>query len=134
MILVGAGPGGRRGSRSWCTPLPAAWDRRRCSWAAAAGARVFATAGSPQKTALATELGAELAINYRTDDFVAAVLEATGDFGVDLVFDGVGGEVTERSLQCLARNGRHLIIGFAGGIEAEDRPGILPRSLCFGQF
>jgi NADPH2:quinone reductase len=102
--------------------------------AVASGARVFATAGGPDKIALVEQLGAELAIDYRSRDFVEPVLEATGGFGVDLVFDGVGGDVTERSLQCLARNGRHMIIGFAGGIEAEDRPGILPRTLCFGQF
>jgi NADPH2:quinone reductase len=83
---------------------------------------------------MVTELGAELVIDYRSDDFVPAVLDATGGFGVDLVFDGVGGEVTERSLHCLARDGRHMIIGFAGGIEAEDRAGVLPRLLCFGQF
>jgi len=102
--------------------------------AVAAGARVFATAGGAQKKALSKELGAELAIDYRSEDFAAAVLDATGGWGVDLVFDGVGGDVTEQSLRCLARNGRHMIVGFAGGIEAEDRPGVLPRTLCFGQF
>ena len=102
--------------------------------AVAAGARVFATAGGERKAQFVKELGAELAIDYRSQDFVAAVVDATGGYGCDLVFDGVGGEVTDKSLQCLARNGRHMIVGFASGIEAEDRPGVLPRTLCFGQF
>ena len=100
--------------------------------AAAAGARVIATAGGADKVARCLEFGAHVAIDYRADDFVAKVLEATDGIGVDLVFDGVGGDTTVRSLQCMARNGRLMIIGFASAIEAEDEPTVTPRSLCFG--
>jgi NADPH2:quinone reductase len=100
--------------------------------AAAAGARVIATAGGADKVARCREFGAHVAIDYRNDDFVTAVLEATDGVGVDLVFDGVGGETTVRSLQCMARNGRLMIIGFASAIEAEDEPTVTPRALCFG--
>jgi NADPH2:quinone reductase len=100
--------------------------------AAAAGARVIATAGGADKVASCLEFGAEIAVDYRNEDFVAAVLDATGGDGVDLVFDGVGGATTVRSLQCMARNGRLMIIGFASAIEAEDEPTVTPRALCFG--
>jgi NADPH2:quinone reductase len=100
--------------------------------AVAAGARVFATAGGPEKVAKCRELGAEVAIDYRSQDFMTVVLEATRGRGVDLVFDGVGGAVTEASLRCMAANGRLMVIGFASGIEAEDQPGVTPRVLCFG--
>ena len=100
--------------------------------AAAAGARVIATAGGPDKVARCLEFGADVALDYRRDDFVAAALDATGGNGVDLVFDGVGGETTVRSLRCMARNGRLMLIGFASAIEAEDEPTVTPRALCFG--
>jgi NADPH2:quinone reductase len=102
--------------------------------AAAAGARVIATAGGADKVARCREFGADVAIDYRNDDFVAAVLDATDGVGVDLVFDGVGGETTERSLRCMARNGRLMIIGFASAIEAEDERTVTPRALCFGNI
>jgi NADPH2:quinone reductase len=102
--------------------------------AVARGARVIATAGGSEKTALTEELGADVAIDYRRAGFAAAVLEATGGHGVDVCFDGVGGEVTLQSLRCLARGGRHLVVGFAGGIEAEEVPTISGRMLCFGNF
>jgi NADPH2:quinone reductase len=102
--------------------------------AAAVGANVIATAGGADKTALCRRLGATHAIDYRSVDFVEAVLDATGGKGADLVFDGVGGEVAERSLRCLAYNGRYLIIGFSGGIEAEERASVTPRTLCFGNI
>jgi NADPH2:quinone reductase len=98
-----------------------------------AGARVFATAGSPEKTEFCRELGAELAIDYRAGDFVDAILDATDGKGVDLVCDLVGGSVSEQSWRCIALHGRHFMVGFAGGIEAEDS-GIPPRPICFGQF
>jgi NADPH2:quinone reductase len=100
--------------------------------AVAGGARVFATAGGPMKTAKCLELGAELAIDYRAGDFVPAVLRATGGRGVDVVFDGVGGAVTEASVKALALYGRLLMIGFAGGIAAEDQPMLTPRPIMFG--
>jgi NADPH2:quinone reductase len=97
------------------------------------GARVIATAGSPEKLELCRSLGADVAINYRETDFVDAVLEATDGRGVDVAFDSVGGEVTTKTFRCMAFNGRHLLVGFASGIEAEDA-GIVPRPVLFGNF
>ncbi len=101
---------------------------------AAAGARVIAVAGGAAKVERCRQLGADVVVDHREQSFVDAVLEATGGRGVDVVFDGVGGAVTVDSLRCLGRGGRHVIVGFAGGIEAEDLPGVLPRTLCFGNF
>jgi NADPH:quinone reductase len=98
-----------------------------------AGARVIATAGSSEKVELCRSLGADVAINYRDVDFAEAVLEATDGRGVDVAFDSIGGEVTTRTFRCMAFNGRHLLIGFASGIEAEDA-GIVPRPVLFGNF
>jgi NADPH:quinone reductase len=102
--------------------------------AVAAGARVFATVGSDDKAAVVKPLGAELVINYRNEDFAKTVLDATDGDGVDVCFDGVGGQTMMRSLQCLARGGRHLCVGFAAGIEAEEEPMVSGRALCFGNF
>jgi NADPH:quinone reductase len=101
--------------------------------AALAGARVIATAGSAKKVELCRSLGADVAINYLDGDFVDAVLEATGGRGVDVAFDSVGGEVTTKTFRCMAFNGRHLLVGFASGIETEDE-GIVPRPVLFGNF
>ncbi len=101
--------------------------------AKAAGARVIATAGSPAKLEFVSSLGADVAINYR-DGFASAVLDATDGRGVDVCFDGVGGEVMMESLRCLTRGGRHLVVGFASGIEAEEVPMVNGRALCFGNF
>ena len=98
-----------------------------------AGARVFATAGSPEKTKLCLELGAELAINYRETDFAEAVLDATDGRGVDVAFDAVSGDVTLKTFRCMAFNGRHILAGFASGIEQEDE-GLVPRPVLFGNF
>ena len=68
----------------------------------AAGARVIATAGGAEKAARCLELGAEIAIDYRVDDFVAIVNEATGGRGADVIYDPVGGEVFDRSRKCIA--------------------------------
>jgi NADPH2:quinone reductase len=100
--------------------------------AVAAGARVIAVAGGTRKTALCTELGADVAVDHTSADVLEAVNEATGGQGVDVVFDGVGGDTFPTSIRCLARNGRHLMIGFAGGIETEDQAVIVPRPLMFG--
>jgi len=102
--------------------------------AVAAGARVIATAGGPEKLAVARDLGADVAIDYRAGPFGPAVLEATDGHGVDVCFDGVGGEVMMASLPCLARNGRHLVVGFASGIEAEEVPMVNGRTLCFANM
>jgi putative PIG3 family NAD(P)H quinone oxidoreductase len=87
--------------------------------ARAFGARVFATAGSDEKCAACETLGAERAINYRTTDFVAALREATGGRGVDVVLDMVAGQYLERNLDVLAMEGRLLQIGLLGGARAE---------------
>ena len=81
----------------------------------ALGARVLATAGGADKLEVAREAGAELAIDYRAGDFVEPVLDATEGRGADVIYDPVGGEVFDRSLKCIAWNGRLLVIGFAGG-------------------
>jgi NADPH2:quinone reductase len=97
------------------------------------GARVIATAGSAEKLDLCRELGAELAVNYRTDDVAEAALEATAGLGVDVVCDLVGGDTTVRTFPCVAHGGRYVIAGFSGGIAAEDT-GIVPRPIVFGNF
>jgi NADPH:quinone reductase len=102
--------------------------------AAVAGARVIATAGGDEKVARCRTLGADVAIDYRATDFVDVVNEVTKGRGVDLVFDGVGGDVGRRSLRCVAMGGLYLIVGFASGIEAEEIATVTPRTLCFGNF
>jgi NADPH2:quinone reductase len=87
----------------------------------AAGARVIATAGGPEKVAVCRELGAQLAIDYRAEDFVEAVKAFTGGRGADVVYDPVGGDTYDRSTKCVAFEGRILIIGFTGGRFAEAR-------------
>jgi putative PIG3 family NAD(P)H quinone oxidoreductase len=86
--------------------------------ARAFGARVFATAGGPEKCAAAAALGAERAIDHRSEDFVAVVLEATQGRGVDLVLDMVGGDYLPRNLEALAVDGRHVSIAFLRGAAA----------------
>ena len=73
-----------------------------------AGARVIATAGSAQKLAFCRDLGADVVINYREEDFVAAVLEATDGRGVDVAFDAIGGATTTETFKCMAFNGQLL--------------------------
>lgn len=83
--------------------------------ARALGARVLATAGGREKCEIARRAGAELVVDYREGDFVERVLEATGGRGADVIYDSVGGDTTDRSLKCIAWNGRLLVIGFASG-------------------
>jgi putative PIG3 family NAD(P)H quinone oxidoreductase len=83
--------------------------------ATARGARVFATAGSDEKCRACEALGAERGINYRTQDFAAAVKELTGGRGVDLILDHIGAEYFERNLAALAVDGRLVQIGLMGG-------------------
>lgn len=81
----------------------------------AAGARVLATAGGPEKVQVCRDLGAEIAIDYRAGDFVDAVKEATGGKGADVIYDPVGGDTFDRSRKCIAFEGRILVIGFTSG-------------------
>jgi len=87
----------------------------------AAGARVIATAGGPEKVEVCRKLGAHLAIDYREQDFVEPVKEFTEGRGADVVYDPVGGDTYDRSTKCIAFEGRILIIGFTGGRFAEAR-------------
>jgi putative PIG3 family NAD(P)H quinone oxidoreductase len=83
--------------------------------AAARGARVFATAGSPEKCRACQRLGAEKAIDYRTQDFVQIVRDLTGGHGVNLILDVVAGSYVNRNLAALAMDGRLIVIGFMEG-------------------
>ncbi|MFI6820082.1 NADPH:quinone oxidoreductase family protein [Micromonospora sp. NPDC050187] len=83
--------------------------------AVARRARVICTAGGPEKVALCRRNGASLAIDYHAADFVTEVRAATRGTGVDVVLDPVGGDVFTRSLDCLAFEGRIVVIGAAGG-------------------
>ncbi|MDQ3945650.1 MAG: zinc-binding dehydrogenase, partial [Actinomycetota bacterium] len=83
--------------------------------AVAAGARVLATAGGPEKVEVCRKLGAEVAIDYIAGDFVAPVKEATDGRGVDVIVDPVGGDVFDRSVRCLAWEGRLVVVGFTSG-------------------
>lgn len=101
--------------------------------AKAAGARVIALAGSAEKAHFCAQLGADLAVDTSATDFVEAALEATGGRGVEVAFDTIGGDITTRTFGCMAFNGRHVLAGFASGIEAEDQ-GMVPRPILFGNF
>ncbi|MCW2683486.1 MAG: quinone oxidoreductase, family, partial [Blastococcus sp.] len=87
--------------------------------AARAGARVFTTAGTAAKLDFCRELGAEVAVNYREEDFVEQVKEATGGAGVDVVLDNMGAKYLARNVDALAVGGRLVIIGMQGGTRAE---------------
>jgi NADPH2:quinone reductase len=94
-------------------------------WAKAIGATVIATAGSEEKCELVRELGADLAINYKSGDFVADVKSFTGGRGVDVVYDGVGKATFEPSLDCLRPRGLMVSFGNASGPVALPRLAIL---------
>lgn len=83
------------------------------------GARVFATAGGPEKCALCEELGAERAIDYRREDFVEIVRSLTGGEGVDVVLDMVGGEYVQKNLEVLREEGCIVMIAFLHGPKVQ---------------
>ena len=87
--------------------------------AGAMGNRVFATAGSDEKCAACVKLGAEKAINYRTQDFAPEIMAATGGKGVNVILDMVGGDYVPRELKCLADDGRLVFIAFLRGPKTE---------------
>jgi NADPH2:quinone reductase len=98
--------------------------------ARARGAEVFATAGSDDKAEACVRLGAGLAVNYHATDFVAAIKEATGGEGVDVVLDIVGSDYLQRNLDCLRMNGRLVQIGLIAGSRAVlDLRSVLQRRL-----
>lgn len=81
----------------------------------AAGARVIGVVGGPDKAAVARDQGCDVVIDRRETDFVAAVKEATGGRGADVIYDPVGGDAYNRSTKCVAFEGRIIIVGFASG-------------------
>jgi putative PIG3 family NAD(P)H quinone oxidoreductase len=89
------------------------------------GAHVFATAGTPRKVAFCRELGAELAINYRDEDFEERVLAETDGDGVDVVLDNMGALYLGRNMKALAIGGRLVVLGLQGGRKGEIDLGTL---------
>src|ERR687894_1366256 len=87
--------------------------------AARAGARVLTTAGTQAKLDVCRELGAEVGINYRVEDFLERVLEETDGAGVDVVLDNMGAKYLARNVDALATGGRLVCIGMQGGTKAE---------------
>jgi putative PIG3 family NAD(P)H quinone oxidoreductase len=87
--------------------------------ARALGSRVFATAGTAEKCAACEQLGAEKAFNYKTEDWVAGIRQATGGEGVDVILDMVGGDYTPRNLDLLRTEGRVVQIAFLRGNKTE---------------
>ena len=85
----------------------------------AAGARVIATAGGPEKVGVCEELGADVAVDYLAEDFVGVVKDVTAGRGADVIYDSVGGDVFDRSRRCVAFEGRIVVVGFAGGRMAD---------------
>lgn len=83
------------------------------------GIKVFVTAGNEEKLAACKDLGADVCINYKTEDFVARVKEETNGKGVDVILDNIGGSYLQRNLNSLAVDGRLFIIGFMGGTTTE---------------
>ena len=86
--------------------------------AKAMGATVIATAGSDDKCAACLQLGADHAINYKTQDFSAEALRLTGGRGVDVILDMVAGDYVAREVECLAEDGRLVIIALQGGVKS----------------
>lgn len=90
-----------------------------------AGGRIIATAGSDEKCRRCLELGADAALNYRSEDWPLAVREATGGRGVDVVLDSIGASYLDGNLRALADDGALVVIGLMGGAKAEIPLGVL---------
>ena len=95
--------------------------------AKAFGATVIATAGSDDKCAACIQLGADHAINYRTQDFVEEIARITAKRGVDVILDMVAGDYLAREVRCLAEDGRIVLIAVQGGINCEVNAGLVLR-------
>ena len=95
--------------------------------AKAFGATVIVTAGSDEKCAACRKLGADHAINYKTTDFVAEVKAITGGRGVDVVLDMVAGSYVAREIECMAEDGRLVMIAVQGGVNSEFNAGLVLR-------
>ncbi|MGY8905521.1 MAG: quinone oxidoreductase family protein [Burkholderiales bacterium] len=96
-----------------------------CQWAKALGLQLIGTAGSDEKCALALAHGASHVINYRTEDFLARVKDITGGKGVKVVYDSVGKDTWDKSLDCLTPFGLMASFGNASGAVPAFNPGIL---------
>lgn len=99
----------------------------------AAGARVIAVAGGTEKASFCAAQGADIVVDHTTEDFVEAVLNATGDTGADVVYDLAGGDFVERSWRCTAHGGRYLAVGFADD-DANGMTGRPLRMACIGNI
>ncbi len=99
----------------------------------AAGARVNATAGGPEKVKLCAQQGAERVIDHRDENFATAVLDHTRDVGAQVICDLAGGSFVQGSWRCIARGGRYLAVGFADDPE-NGMHGQALRTLCMGNF
>lgn len=108
--------GGSSGIGVTAIQLARAWD-----------ATVIVTAGSDEKCAACIELGASHAINYKTQDFVAEVQRITNGRGVDVVLDMVAGDYAAREVECLAEDGRLVIIAVQGGVKSSFNAGLVLR-------
>lgn len=95
--------------------------------AKALGATVLVTAGSDQKCAACLQLGADHAINYRSQDFVAEAMRLTGGAGVNVILDMVAGSYVAREIECLAEDGRLVLIAVQGGVKSEFNAGLVLR-------
>ena len=95
--------------------------------AKALGATVIATAGSDDKCKACVDLGADHAINYKTQDFAVQAKELTGGKGVDVILDMVAGSYVAREVECLAEDGRIVIIAVQGGVKSEFNAGMVLR-------
>ncbi|MFF5341911.1 NAD(P)H-quinone oxidoreductase [Streptomyces althioticus] len=93
--------------------------------AKAVGAKVAVTAGTKEKLERCAELGADILINYREQDFVAELREATDGKGADVILDNMGAKYLDRNVQALAVNGRLVVIGMQGGVKGELNIGAL---------
>ena len=88
---------------------------------------MIATAGSDDKCAACVKLGADHAINYKTQDFAAEAKKLTGGKGVDVILDMVAGDYVAREIECLAEDGRLVIIAVQGGVKSEFDAGLVLR-------
>ncbi|MFF3373609.1 NAD(P)H-quinone oxidoreductase [Streptomyces sp. NPDC002680] len=93
--------------------------------AKAVGAKVAVTAGTKEKLDQCAELGADILVNYREQDFVEELTQATGGSGADVILDNMGAKYLDRNVRALAVNGRLAIIGMQGGLKAELNIGAL---------
>ena len=94
------------------------------------GARVAVTAGSAEKLAVCHELGAEILVNYREEDFLDRVRAASNGHGADVILDNIGAKYLERNVELLAVNGRLVVIGLQGGRSGEINLGAMLAKRC----